>query len=202
MLIVAACGSSQPTGVDCEATLAPVAVDAGGLAFVASFATFRLRATPFEGCPTCGIMADIFLTEEPDACTGWGANSDHADLKTLWLGVVSPNTTHDFKHTFSVSGCPGCLPMPGGDAAGTLGINGSFIANVHIPTGATYTSPSGTAEADPSYRYAIGSITIKSYVDLVSIAGSFTGTFADGSIVTGAFDAKFCSSACLLEQAN
>jgi hypothetical protein len=65
-----------------------------------------------------------------------------------------------------------------------------------MPRGAVYTSDSGTGPNDPSYRYAIGSITITSYVDLVSIAGSFSGTFDDGSSVSGDFDAKFCDAAC------
>lgn len=170
-------------------------VDADSLAFTASFATADLRPAPAGQCPNCGVMAEVFLSEEPDACTDWRQNPNHDDLKTIWLGVVAESGLHDFVHTFSVIGCPGCIPIPGGDSAGTYGINGSFIASVHVAHGANYTSPEGTGPNDPSFRYATGTITISSYVELVSIAGSFSGTFGDGSVVSGNFDAKFCVGA-------
>jgi len=186
--VTSAC-SSHINNAPCEPQIAQPAVGGGDLGFTPQHATVFVSSAPSAQCVSCAITLNVLMTEAANGCpTDWGTNPNHDALDGMWIGAVVQSGVPAFVGTYPVLPCPGCAPIPGGDSAGTAGLNGSFIAKVQIPHGADYVSgPEGMGPSDASYSYASGTIVITSFVENTSASGSYDAQFADGTHVSGDF---------------
>ena len=174
--IVASCGGQTLESV-CEGVIGPITAPYD-VTFTARFGT----AVSFSSLPDQTTAIEVFLSAEPDACpttyiTSEPATANH-DLHMIGVVVTAP-LNGPFTGTYQ-----SCVT---GQFVGV-----GCVSTVFLPQGQTLDSPTVSVWT----AWNTSAVTITDFVDGVHVAGTFAGTFQDGSSVSGTFDVPFCTASC------